>query len=164
MRLSLNSMQQYRIKFILGKITAYVDALRQKQTIVGDMTSYVQSTVEIEHIMPQTCPDKSQYSITEEDFSIYMNRLGNLTLLENSINKSIQNEGYDVKAKAYKQSKFYLTSALSELVDQGIDTAINRTNKILRAWPNWNKAAIEDRQLLLYELSEMIWGIAKTGK
>ena len=164
MRLSLNSMQQYRIKFILGKITAYVDALRQKQTIVGDMTSYVQSTVEIEHIMPQTCPDKSQYSITEEEFSIYMNRLGNLTLLENSINKSIQNEGYDVKAKAYKQSKFYLTSALSELVDQGIDTAINRTNKILRAWPNWNKAAIEDRQLLLYELSEMIWGIAKTGK
>ena len=114
--------------------------------------------------MPQTCPDKSQYSITEEEFSIYMNRLGNLTLLENSINKSIQNEGYDVKAKAYKQSKFYLTSALSELVDQGIDTAINRTNKILRAWPNWNKAAIEDRQLLLYELSEMIWGIAKTGK
>lgn len=164
MRLSLNSMQQYRIKFILGKITAYVDALRQKQTIVGDMTSYVQSTVEIEHIMPQTCPDKSQYSITEEEFSIYMNRLGNLTLLENSINKSIQNEGYDVKAKAYKQSKFYLTSALSELVDQGIDTAINRTNKILRAWPNWNKAAIEDRQLLLYELNEMIWGIAKTGK
>lgn len=114
--------------------------------------------------MPQICPDKSQYSITEEELSIYMNRLGNLTLLENSINKSIQNEGCDVKAKAYKQSKFYLTSALPELVDQGIDTAINRTNKILRAWPNWNKAAIEDRQLLLYELSEMIWGIAKTGK
>lgn len=28
LRLGLNSMQQYRIKFILGKITAYVDALR----------------------------------------------------------------------------------------------------------------------------------------
>ena len=60
--------------------------------------------------------------------------------------------------------KISITSALPELVDQGIDTAINRTNKILRAWPNWNKATIEDRQLLLYELSEMIWGIAKTGK
>jgi len=159
MRLGLNSMQQYRIKFILGKITAYVDALRQGTTAAGDVSSYVQSTVEIEHIMPQTCPDKSQYGMTEEEFSVYLNRLGNLTLLENSINKSIKNDAYDEKAKAYKQSKFYLTSALSELVDQGMDTAINRTNRILRAWKSWDKASIEDRQLLLYEISEKIWGI-----
>ncbi len=159
MRLGLNSMQQYRIKFILGKITAYVDALRQGTTVAGDVATYVQSTVEIEHIMPQTCPDKAQYGLTEEEYPVYLNRLGNLTLLENSINKSIKNDAYDEKAKAYKQSKFYLTSALSELVDQGTDTAINRTNKILRAWKNWDKASIEDRQLLLYEISEMIWGI-----
>lgn len=159
MRLGLNSMQQYRIKFILGKITAYVDALRQGTTSAGDVATYVPSTVEIEHIMPQTCPDMAQYGMTAEEFPVYLNRLGNLTLLENSINKSIKNNAYDEKAKAYKQSKFYLTSALSELVDQGTDTAINRTNKILRSWKAWNKVSIEDRQLLLYEISEMIWGI-----
>lgn len=38
MRLGLNSMQQYRIKFILGKITAYVDALRQGTSTVRDVT------------------------------------------------------------------------------------------------------------------------------
>lgn len=159
MRLGLNSMQQYRIKFILGKITAYVDALRQGTTSAGDVATYVQSTVEIEHIMPQTCPDMVQYGMSAEEFPIYLNRLGNLTLLENSINKSIKNDAYGEKAKAYKQSKFYLTSALSELVNQGTDTAINRTNKILRSWKTWDKASIEDRQLLLYEISEMIWGI-----
>lgn len=161
MRLGLNSMQQYRIKFILGKITAYVDALRQGTSTVRDVTPYVQSTVEIEHIMPQTCYDKGQYGLSEEEYPVYLNRLGNLTLLENSINKSIQNEGYEAKAKAYKQSKFYLTSALSELTDQGSQTAINRTNKILRAWTAWDKGSIEDRQLLLYELSERIWSITK---
>lgn len=161
MRLGLNSMQQYRIKFILGKITAYVDALRQGTSTVSDVTPYVQSTVEIEHIMPQTCYDKGQYGLSEEEYPVYLNRLGNLTLLENSINKSIQNEGYEAKAKAYKQSKFYLTSALSELTDQGSQTAINRTNKILRAWTAWDKGSIEDRQLLLYELSERIWSITK---
>ncbi len=161
MRLGLNSMQQYRIKFILGKITAYVDALRQGTSTVSDVTPYVQSTVEIEHIMPQTCYDKAQYGLSEEEYPVYLNRLGNLTLLENSINKSIQNEGYEAKAKAYKQSKFYLTSALSELTDQGSQTAINRTNKILRAWTAWDKGSIEDRQLLLYELSERIWSITK---
>ena len=161
MRLGLNSMQQYRIKFILGKITAYVDALRQGTSTVRDVTPYVQSTVEIEHIMPQTCYDKGQYGLSEEEYPVYLNRLGNLTLLENSINKSIQNEGYEAKAKAYKQSMFYLTSALSELTDQGSQTAINRTNKILRAWTAWDKGSIEDRQLLLYELSERIWSITK---
>jgi hypothetical protein len=159
MRLGLNSMQQYRIKFILGKITAYVDARRQGDRTAGDVTAYTQSGVEIEHIMPQSCPDKAQYGVTEEEFPVYLNRLGNLTLLESSINKSIRNESYAEKAKAYQQSKFYLTSALSELVDQGIDTAINRTNKMLRSWKTWNKDSIEDRQLLLYEISEIIWGI-----
>ena len=59
--------------------------------------------------------------------------------------------------KAYKQSKFYLTSSLSELVNQGHDTAINRTNSLLFAWSDWNKRSIEERQEMLYRLSEMIW-------
>lgn len=159
LRLGLNSMQQYRIKFILGKITAYVDALRLGKTAVEDLTVYTQTAVEIEHIMPQTCADKARYDLDEEEFAVYIHRLGNLTLLENSINKSIHNDNYANKSVAYKQSKFYITSSLSALVNQGQDTAINRTNLLLSAWPDWNKQAIEERQEMLYRLSEMIWEI-----
>ena len=159
LRLGLNSMQQYRIKFILGKITAYVDALRLGKTTIEDLTVYTQTAVEIEHIMPQTCTDKVQYDLDEEEFAVYIHRLGNLTLLENSINKSIHNDNYANKSIAYKQSKFYITSSLSALVNQGQDTAINRTNLLLSAWPDWNKQAIEERQEMLYRLSEMIWEI-----
>ena len=159
LRLGLNSMQQYRIKFILGKITAYVDALRLGKTTIEDLTVYTQTAVEIEHIMPQTCTDKAQYDLDEEEFAVYIHRLGNLTLLENSINKSIHNDNYANKSIAYKQSKFYITSSLSALVNQGQDTAINRTNLLLSAWPDWNKQAIEERQEMLYRLSEMIWEI-----
>ena len=159
LRLGLNSMQQYRIKFILGKITAYVDALRLGKTTVEDLTGYTQTAVEIEHIMPQTCTDKASYDLDEEEFAVYIHRLGNLTLLENSINKSIHNDNYANKSVAYKQSKFYITSSLSALVNQGQDTAINRTNLLLSAWPDWNKQAIEERQEMLYRLSEMIWEI-----
>lgn len=159
MRLGLNSMQQYRIKFLLGKITAYVDAMRQGMTEVGDLSMYVQTEVEIEHIMPQTCPDKMAYAMSEEDFPVYLNRLGNLSLLENSINKSIQNESYSDKVLAYVKSKFYLTSCIGALVDLGANTSINRTNKYLKAWTYWNKDTIDERQLVLYTLSEMIWNI-----
>ena len=148
LRLGLNSMQQYRIKFILGKITAYVDALRLGKTTVDDLTSYMQTAVEIEHIMPQTCADKELYGMNDEDFSVYINRLGNLT--RNSINKSIHNDVYANKSKAY-QSKFYLTSSLSELVNQ---YPINRTNDLLV----WNKRSIESAKML-YRLSEMIWNV-----
>lgn len=159
LRLGLNSMQQYRIKFILGKITAYVDGLRLGKTTAEDLTAYTQTAVEIEHIMPQTCENKTMYGVDEEEFPIYLHRLGNLTLLENSINKSIHNDLYESKSAAYRQSKFYITSSLPGLVDQGQNTAINRTNRLLRAWPQWNKRAIEERQEMLYQLSEMIWNI-----
>lgn len=150
-------MQQYRIKFILGKITAYVDALKLGKTTVEDLTTYTETAVEIEHIMPQTCTDKELYGMDEEEFAVYINRLGNLTLLENTINRSIQNDVYANKATYYKQSKFYITSSISELVNLGQDTAINRTNSLLSSWSDWNKQAIEERQEMFYRLSEMIW-------
>ena len=79
------------------------------------------------------------------------------TLLENTINRSIQNDVYANKATYYKQSKFYITSSISELVNLGQDTAINRTNSLLSSWSDWNKQAIEERQEMFYRLSEMIW-------
>ena len=106
------------------------------------------------------------YVIKYDEFNVYISRLGNLTLLENSINKSIQNDSYNNKSAEYKKSKFYLTSAISELVNQGQDTAINRTNAILTSWEEWNKKSIEERQKMFYMLSERIWDIqtAKTIK
>ena len=160
LRLGLNSMQQYRIKFILARITAYVDALRMGKNDVSDLSNYTETAVEIEHIMPQNCKDKSVYGVDDDEFEVYINRLGNLTLLENTINKSIQNNMYADKVSAYKGSKFYITSAISELIDQGQDTAINRTNAILTSWSEWNKTSIEERQKMFYDLSERIWNIS----
>ena len=64
---------------------------------------------------------------------------------------------YTNKATYYKQSKFHITSSISELVNLGQDTAINRTNSLLSSWSDWNKQAIEERQEMFYRLSEMIW-------
>ena len=164
LRLGLNSMQQYRIKFIMAKITAYIDALRIGKADTGVLANYIDNGVEIEHIMPQTCYDKASYGVNDEEFSLLINRLGNLTLLENSINKSIQNDDYASKIKAYQQSKFYLTRSIPKLVDQGADTAITRTNKKLAAWEEWNKTSIEARQEILFRLSEEIWGINPDGQ
>lgn len=160
MMLGLNSMQQYRIKFIMAKITAYIDALRIGKVDSGILASYIDSGVEIEHIMPQTCYDKAAYGVTDEEYDLLLNRIGNLSLLENSINKSIHNDDFTSKVIAYQQSKFYLTKCIASLFDQGTDTAITRTNKKLKAWRTWTKQSIEERQQMLYCLSEEIWNIS----
>lgn len=159
MNLGLNSMQQYRIKFILAKITAYIDAQRLGKNEVDSLASYMDSHVEIEHIMPKSCLNKSAYGMDEESFEVYLSKLGNLTLLENSINKSIQRADYATKCVEYKKSKFYLTASISGLVDQGTNTAITRTNKKLSSWAEWNASSIEERQKVLYQLSEELWAI-----
>jgi len=159
LRLGLKSMQQYRIKFLLAKITAYVDAQRSGKNETGPLGGYINSSMEIEHIMPQTCKEVEAFGMALEDYEIYINRLGNLTLLENSINSSIHNKNYSEKCEEYKKSKFYLTISIPELVEQGTNTAINRTNKKLHAWEKWNKTSIEERQKMLYDLSEEIWSI-----
>ena len=87
------------------------------------------------------------------------NRLGNLTLLEKSLNASIHNDTYEDKAVEYRKSAFYLTSSLPELVDAGNNTAINRMNKQMKAWPSWQVKSIEERQSMLYALAEEVWSM-----
>lgn len=162
MRLGLNSMQQYRVKFIMAKLSAYVNGLRTGNGMTDEPTSEELSRLipwsfEIEHIMPQTCADKAQYGVDEDEFSIIVNRLGNLTLLESTINRSIHNSTYQDKCVDYRQSTVYLTSSLPELVDVGKNNAITKANEKLKAWPEWNKASIMERQAMLYKLSEEIW-------
>lgn len=162
MRLGLNSMQQYRVKFIMAKLAAYVNGLRTgngmtDEPTIEELARLIPWSFEIEHIMPQTCADKAQYGVDEDEFSIIVNRLGNLTLLESTINRSIHNSAYQDKCVDYRQSTVYLTSSLPELVDVGKNNAITKANEKLKAWPEWNKTSIMERQAMLYKLSEEIW-------
>ena len=162
MRLGLNSMQQYRVKFIMAKLAAYVNGLRTgngmtDEPTIEELARLIPWSFEIEHIMPQTCADKAQYGVDEDEFSIIVNRLGNLTLLESTINRSIHNSTYQDKCVDYRQSTVYLTSSLPELVDVGKNNAITKANEKLKAWPEWNKTSIMERQAMMYKLSEEIW-------
>lgn len=160
--LSLSTMQQYRIRYILARIAKYVDDFRSGGNQYADINDYYDDKKKypIEHIMPQTCDDFGQYDISdEEEFRIYIGRLGNLTLWEKTLNSSYQNKPYSEKMPGYLQSQIYLTKSLPQLETVGVHTAANRINKHLRAWTAWTKEAIEERQEMLYQLSEMIWSI-----
>lgn len=157
--LNLNSIQQYRIRYIISRIAKYVDDVRGGGSQYADIDSYYDKKNQIEHIMPQTCANANDYDMTDEEFENYVGALGNLSLLEKTYNASCQNKPYEEKCKVYLSSAFYLTKSLPQLESVGQNTAANKMNEKMRSWSIWNKSAIDERQEMLYRISEMIWSI-----
>lgn len=159
MNLSLNNTQKYKIKMILARIAKYIDSYRAQAPLDSDINAYLQSNNEIEHIMPKICGSNMASYGTKDinEYDTFKNMLGNLTLLEKTLNSTIQNDAYAEKCKAYKNSTFYITKSLPGLVYVGQNTAVNRMNQKMKCWTNWNLNTIQDRQEMLYNLSKVIW-------
>ena len=150
-------LQQYRLKYILAKLSQYVDMAHSGLKEVPLLDNYFKSGTEIEHILPQTpqADLKEQYPNYEE----LLPMLGNLTLLEQPMNGAIQNSKYELKLPVYATSKIYLTSSLHHLDMVGINTAVTRINKQLISFDHWDAETIRMRQEMLYNLSLDIWRI-----
>jgi hypothetical protein len=158
-RLTLYSMQQYRIRYLLARITQHVDMAYSGLKLRGSLEPF--SNLEIEHILPDTPKPELLVTWTSEnpgmDYEIYKNKLGNLTLLEKPINVVAGNNFYASKKDEYKKSNNYLTRSLVELTVVGENTSINRINEKLEAYDTWHAANIDARHVLLADLAKEIW-------
>lgn len=160
MTLSLDNLQKYKVKTILARICKYVDAYRASAQDAADISDYIKSTNEIEHIMPVSCSSITQYGMkSEEEYNKYKGQLGNLTLLEKTLNASIQNSNFKTKVKVYNNSTFYLTKSINALTSVGSNTAVNRMNAKLQSWTKWGQKSITERQEILYNLSKDVWDL-----
>ena len=161
MLLGLNSLQQYRIRFILARISRYVECKRSGSGDPTEIRSLCGSSYEIEHVLPQKYKDNElPFGLDTDGYDRIKQRLGNLLLLEKSFNASIGNGSYKEKSQVYIKSGLYLTKSIIQKDCVGQDTAVNRLNEQLMSWDAWTPDAIEQRQEMLYQLSEEIWAIA----
>ena len=155
-QLTESSIQKYRMRYILAKLTQYVD--EQAYSSGGaDLTPYMHK-VDIEHILPQT-PGAAVIASFNQPESIrdYIPRLGNLTLLESSINSSVGNGLFSEKKPPYGESKFLLTKTIAYPVAVGANTAIDRAVRELLTFQEWTSDAIDRRQEMLTQLAKRVW-------
>jgi uncharacterized protein with ParB-like and HNH nuclease domain len=153
--LTSNRIQQYRMRYILAKISQYLDEHAFSKSI--PISNYY-SSVQIEHILPQWPRDDVKASFDKpEEYDANKIRLGNLTLLEKSINASISNGSFDDKKAGYGQSHFYLTSSIVKKTVVGADTQINRATQDLIQFDAWNSASILLRQEMIGKLARKVW-------
>jgi hypothetical protein len=158
--LKVGTLQRYRLRYLLAKLTQYVDENAWGTSANTQLDGYLINKIHIEHILPDSStPElKAQFDLPN-DYSDYSQRLGNLTLLEMSINTSIQQDFFSYKTEEYKKSHFLLTQTIGEPFKVGTNTQPNRATARLRSWQRWNSEAIKARQRMLVELAWDVWEI-----
>ncbi|MBX5808166.1 DUF262 domain-containing protein [Pseudomonas aeruginosa] len=158
-RFTLYSMQQYRTRYLLARLTQHVEMAFSGLKTLGSLEPFTK--LEIEHILPDNPKAELRATWAAENpnavYDDYKNRLGNLTLLEKPINIVAGNGFYTAKQAEYGKSGNYLTRSLVALTDVGQNTSISRINAKLEAFPAWNAASIEKRHALLIALAQEVW-------
>ena len=157
-RLYVGSVQQYRLRYILAKLAQYIDLQAYGETEGTKWLSrYTAGGFEIEHIFPQQPSDEAAAEFGVFEDPDLADRLGNLVLVEKSINASLGNGSYSQKRDVYPQSQLLLTKALAERPRVGINTKIDVAVAELDSFVEWNEAAVIQRQDKLATLARAIW-------
>lgn len=175
--LAMGSAPKYRIKYVLAKLAQYVDRVAwQNAASVQQLDHYLDGKLEIEHIMPQK-PKAGAWPPFDKpgEESVYVQRLGNLTLLEKPLNDSVGNESFETKLAGYKDSKIMLTRAIRDPDVFGKNTSLQRAlGLVAGSTPGdgvspsntgarvWASPEIDARQEALVKLARAVWLVDST--
>lgn len=158
-RYTLGSMQQYRTRYLLAKLTQHVEMAFKGMSAPGSLDEFM--ALEIEHILPNNPEADLRQSFTAanpgKSYDDYKVRLGNLTLLEKPINIVASNGFFDEKKTYYVKSGNYLTRSIVGLSVVGKNSSITRINGKLIAFGSWSAPDIEKRQNMLIALGKDVW-------
>ncbi len=161
--LRANDLRQFRLRYLIAKITQYVDLQAYGSSDSRDrLMDYTSGGNDIEHILADNADAQAQEEFGDraQDQEV-IQTLGNLLLIEKSINRSISNTRYSEKVKGYGQSKFLLTRCQADTQAQlvGVADQITKTVQALECWPSWTVAGVEARQLFLTRLACRVWDV-----
>jgi hypothetical protein len=129
MRLKFSSAEHSVARYLLSAFEDEI-AATMELSIAGS------GRVHVEHIYPQAPPQEQRWANHAE----FVNRIGNLTLLDKRLNQEIKNSSFSTKKQqAYSASRLEIAK---ELLGYGDD---------------WSPSLIETRQDRLCKLAEGIW-------
>ena len=121
------------VRYILGKLE------RQETGADHDFES---DAVSLEHVCPQN-PQGGWSNFTDEELETSVFRLGNMTLLETTINRAVGNAQFTIKREAYLGSLYAITRGLAELNAE------------------WTPARISARQASMAKVATAIWRVSQ---
>lgn len=161
--LSGMGLRQYQLRYLLAKLTQHVDMVAYGRNSEGHkwLSRYTDGTnVHIEHVLPQTPDDAVRAEFGEgADNSELLWSIGNLALVEKSINASLGRRPFSEKRPVYPKSQYLLTRAITQRPDIG-NTAIDRAVSSMTPFLKWDRAAVQARAVQLAVMATEVWGVS----
>ncbi len=156
-RLSLE--RKTTCRFVLWRLAQYLESVAGSPLAQTKVDHYAK--FEVEHILPNTpaAGQKEDFDKTS-DYDGYKQLVGNLTLLEKSINASIGRDYFAIKKIEYKKSGLFMTKSLAESQAVGVKTGYSKAAVLLTHHEMWSSSAIEQRQNDLKQLALKLWEFA----
>lgn len=119
-----------KIRYILGSIENVNGSIHNVDAFSEEAS--------IEHIMPR---NYEEWDISDEVGQRTIDRLGNVCLLEPSVNNKLKDASYDKKKEAYKKSIYTTTKAIAD------------------HFPCWNEDEVNKRQQRMANTAISIWNV-----
>lgn len=153
----------FRLKYALAKLTQHIDLSAYGPSEGrSNLADYTAGANDVEHILPAGADEDAilEFGESARDPEVVQS-LGNLLLLESSINRAISNQKYSYKVGKYASSKFLLTRCQGGKDGQevGVADRITKTVQGLSAYPDWNVKAVRERQEFLTKMAFEVWGV-----
>ena len=153
-------VRQFRMKYLLAKVAQYVDIEAYGAQGHEALSAYLLPGIEVEHILAQGASPsaKEEFGEGAEDIQLIQS-LGNLMLLEKSVNIVASNEPYSVKCTVYPSSKFLMSRCQEKPLQVGINDRITRAMKQLNPAEQWDRTTIGQRQQWFADIALDVWRI-----
>jgi uncharacterized protein with ParB-like and HNH nuclease domain len=154
------NIQKYKLRYVLGKIYQCIQYRAFQKVSDLELDPFIEKGIEVEHVMPITKDKglKVQMAGSEEDYDRMVHQLGNLALIEKSINASISNQPLDKKQNGFRNSDLILTRHLAAPIDLG-KTKMDKAFDGIPYFNNWNLKTLSDRQGMFRDLALKTWGL-----
>jgi hypothetical protein len=173
--LRFDSIQFYRLRYIIGKLAQYVNEKAfGDQGNNGQLSTFINKHVDIEHILSRTLTKENVKEFdTREDVSIddkiaesrsFVQRLGNLTPVEKTLNTSLGNKPYSQKRPVYQRSQFLLTNSIYDNSKVGVASSFDKAISLLMSFDQWDKEALIKRQSMITSLAHLVWDMPESNQ
>lgn len=162
------NMEKRSLRYFLARVEKFLcDGLGQsmKDTVetISTKTSY-KLGYHIEHILSHNATNIGYFE-SEEEFEVLRNQLGGLLLLKDRDNISSGNEEYSDKLKTYSAGLVWGHTLYNDF--HHVNKSLDSFNDYLETTCGqkispidiFDKAALESRTRLLYDIVKLIWDI-----
>lgn len=161
LNLQATDMRVFRIRYLLAKLTQHIDIQAFSSTeATNTLAQYIEAKNDIEHILPERPTTEVLDEFGEAEIpSDLIQRLGNLMLVERSLNRALGRKPYSQKVTVYPNSQFLLVRCQAGTPKIGVNDRITKVARTVPVYGIWNRENLQDRQRYLTQLAHLVWEV-----